>query len=831
MKTISAKTFQINIPAPFEHMQTMWECIRAEHGYEYGDDDHAMITVALYENSYYNKFKGKDFEACFYNCCRERRGELEIIKDQSFNLAGGMSYVRMAKSSYGYFYYFAVLQINETYSYDFVGDCQADKYEFYVPFFEKAWKSLQFFDGQEEAMEEQNKGIAALYGPPANTEQAAEEKSGGLSEIPQINAFQVPADGQESFMIDGLSFAYQEDSNCTINATGNTGESLSIYLKAGISNYQQYDHILNDYDDGEVYFRFDVKEIYQKGVPTGKFSFEKDRNVHNQVSLWKGGFHYSLSLFGELSLKDGWLGFDGYFQDIMETKIYAVSLAKKIEVADLQWQHYRFSSLAEASTAPQLSVHHLQLNNLPLSKLPDEIFNYTQLESLNVFYDKGFQGERLNEIPKSIDQLVQLKDLSFYWTDLVKEIPEEIGVLKKLRSLSIVGTQSKSIPVKALQLPDLEFCTLSDNQLEELPEQLPAGLKSLYLQKNQLKTLPSSILSLTQLKWVNITNNPFLSLPADLNKITHLELELEKKQSLLDYEYKGADGLGTIAFDNALFSALSNPELRSLLDQKITEAGLNDYKKGLEMLALWSVGLETVGPDEYYRRGNTRFGGLPDLPAGIEYPTFMTYHNEVMGYQFIAQLNCEELSPYQSYLPRNGVLYFFITDQEDFGAKVLYSGPDISTLQSAGDLEIDEDFIYDEQGIFEPFIVKTGMYVGLPAFYSDEHLYREDAENLQDLEEGDYDLIDKFRRSLEPQNVKPMHSINSYVFKQHSSPQIEAANKLKGKPEDYMVLLRVASDNHTGFSFWDAGEIYFVIHKSDLAKGDFSNIFCGLESS
>ncbi|AOM80202.1 hypothetical protein [Pedobacter steynii] len=51
MKTISAKTFQINIPAPFEHMQTMWECIRAEHEYEYGDDDHGMITVALYENT------------------------------------------------------------------------------------------------------------------------------------------------------------------------------------------------------------------------------------------------------------------------------------------------------------------------------------------------------------------------------------------------------------------------------------------------------------------------------------------------------------------------------------------------------------------------------------------------------------------------------------------------------------------------------------------------------------------------------------------------------------------------------------------------------------
>jgi uncharacterized protein YwqG len=46
-----------------------------------------------------------------------------------------------------------------------------------------------------------------------------------------------------------------------------------------------------------------------------------------------------------------------------------------------------------------------------------------------------------------------------------------------------------------------------------------------------------------------------------------------------------------------------------------------------------------------------------------------------------------------------------------------------------------------------------------------------------------------------------------------------------------MVLLRVSSDNNPGFCFWDDGEIYFVIHKSDLDKKDFSNVYCGLESS
>jgi len=46
-----------------------------------------------------------------------------------------------------------------------------------------------------------------------------------------------------------------------------------------------------------------------------------------------------------------------------------------------------------------------------------------------------------------------------------------------------------------------------------------------------------------------------------------------------------------------------------------------------------------------------------------------------------------------------------------------------------------------------------------------------------------------------------------------------------------LILLKVYSDDKPGFCFWDAGEISFLIHKSDLAKGDFSNVMCTLESS
>lgn len=827
MLTTKTTTFQISIPAPFENIRPIWESIRAEHE---TTEDSAMIAVGLNDNSYYNKFKGNDFAERFYSCCLERRGEVEIIKDKTLEVAGRTSYVRMAKSTMGYFFFFAVLPISEAYSYDFVGDCEVGKQEFYIPLFEEAWQSFQCFGNPEEAMAEQSKGLAELFKKVADT---AEIEKQDVT-IPEIVDFQIPEDGKESLLVDNISFEYLPSSTFLITTAGSSGNDLSINLQAVVNNYDDKTHgqILNDYDDGHVYLNFTLKNVYKAGVPTGRVSFTKDRDVINKAYLWKGGFHYSLEFYGELTLRDGWIGFNGYFQNIMETKVYPISFAKKIPLEKLAWQHYRFGSLEEVRTAPKDVVHHLHLTDLAAETLPSELFDYTNLESFGVFYtDSNHQHIKLKDIPAKINRFTQLKELSFIGVAEVDVIPKEIGDLKKLRSLNIFGSKARAIPSEILELPDLEFCYLSNNQLAEIPSTLSSSLKSLYLQNNQLKTLPVSILNLPNLKWLNITKNPFESLPPDLQKVEKLDLEIEKKQALLDYEYKGADGRGTVVFNNEIFLAKGDATLLKGLDIAIKAADFSKYQKGLELLALWSVALETTETDDYNKKGNTRFGGLPDLPKGVEYPTFITYHEDVLGYQFIAQLNCKELAPHQSYLPREGILYFFITDQEDFKAKVIYFKGDSALLQSAKNLEITDDFIYDDHGIFIPFRVKATKYASVPSFYSDDHLYHGDAANLAELEDVDYDKVEGFRNNLLPSAVKAVHSVNSYVFKQHGSPQIEAANRLKGKPEDYVVLLHVSSDNNTTFSFWDAGEIYFVIHKSDLAKGDFSNIFCGLESS
>ncbi|HEU0125081.1 MAG TPA: YwqG family protein, partial [Flavobacterium sp.] len=328
---------------------------------------------------------------------------------------------------------------------------------------------------------------------------------------------------------------------------------------------------------------------------------------------------------------------------------------------------------------------------------------------------------------------------------------------------------------------------------------------------------------------LHIRNNPLKSLPAGIENIPGLDLELEKKMILLDYTYKGADNKGTIAYNDELFYARNDSDLNSSLQKAIKKADFQEYENGLSKIARHAVNFVTTTPDSYNELGNTRFGGLPDLPLNLEYPT-VTIDEEKKGYQFIAQINCTSIADLQDYLPRTGILYFFIKDQEDFTPKVIYYDGETDHLKSAKELNFDEEFIYDEGGIYKPFKTDSAKCVSFPSFYNDEHYYENIAPELKELEEQ-YDETEALNEALLPFNEKSSHGINSYVFKQHDSPEIEAVNTLKGKPEEWMVLLRVSSDNNPGFCFWDAGEIYFVIHKSDLAKKDFSNVYCGLETS
>lgn len=809
MQSASTKTFSVNFPDDYVNIRPAWESIRGEHLKE-GEDFPSFAGVGLQENSFYDKYKGSDLLERFRAGCMEQRGDVDLVEDKTLPVAGLTSHIRMVKSD-EFFYYFGIVPINSAYSYTFTGDCNLGNEDMYIPRFDTIWQSLQYFGNQNAEMDAQKAAIDALFGGNDDEDEETADKE-------PVEAFEIPADDSESWQLGDFTIHIIPAENPVQISDGDG--ALYIRIDGEMPDYSddRHGHLLNDYEDGKVYLQFYFKGIYRDGVPTGTFTFEKERDNTYRSYLWKGGFHYALDLDATVTLKDGWLGIRGHFNN------YPVSIDKRIPLDNLDWTKYRFLDPEELETAPNDIVRHIFLSDPNPEQLHETLQPFNQVETLSIFFKHDNQlANDVKEVPKPVKKYKQLRELTLTHLRGMDSLPQWIGDLKELETIHITGSQIAGIHPYIFQLPKLKYCYLSDNRLGSIHSNLPDTLETLSLENNQLTTVPAS---LAKLKRVNLKQNPLEQLPAGLVDVPDLDLELEKKTALLDYTYKGANGKGTVEFDDTIF--FIKDDLKPRLHAVIDELELQPYRDGLTKLARKSIGFTTTEEDTYNEMGNLRFGGLPDLPADIPYPSFTDRHGQEKGLQFIAQLDCAAISHLQDYLPRTGMLYFFIKDQEDIDPKVIYYNGDPLALQSAKKLDITAAFIYDEAGIYTPFKAQAENYVSVPFFYNAEDYYKHIAPELAPLEEM-YEETEAMTFALRPDDVA--HSINSYVFKQHDTPEIEASQAFKGKPEDWMVLLRISSDRNTGFSFWDAGEIYFVIHKSDLAQGDFSQVYCGLESS
>ncbi|HJT74715.1 MAG TPA: DUF1963 domain-containing protein [Chitinophaga sp.] len=812
MQVAVTETFAADFPDIYQRIHTMWESIRGEHT---KGDELSLVSIVLREVSAFDKYQGTDLLSRFRENCLEQRGNFEVIADKRLPVADLTSDILIAQSAEGYFFYFGVVQISTEYCYTFSGDCNIKDREFYEPLFDGIWQSLEYFGNPAKELAKQKAAIDALFRKNEPAKKEEKEKK----PLP----FSVPANGKELWELNGYQFHFLPDTSLYVS--DNDG-ALYIKLEGEMQDYnnEKHGHLLNDYNEGKVYLQFYFKGVYNNGVPTGIYKFKDERDDTYRSYLWKGGFQYSFNFNGEVTLRDGWLNINGYFGN------YLLKVVKKLSLEDIQWDKYRFTSLEELDTAPVDIVHHIQLTDPYPALLHEKLHPFTQVRTFAIHFSPDNRSAAdLKEFPKPLKRYKFLKQLNLSGISAVDTLPQWIGDLKELEHLSVSESQIEGIHPYVFQLPKLKFCYLGNNRLQSLAPSLPDTLEFLLLENNQLTSLPASLAELKNLKSLNISRNPLQKLPAGLENIESLDLELEKKLTLLDYSYKGADGKGTVPYDNTLFFAHNDKELLQGLETAISDQNLQSYQKGLIQLARKSVAIATAGEDHYEQKGNSRFGGLPDLPAGTSYPSFTSYDGSSKGLQFISQLNCADVAHLQDYLPRTGILYFFIRDQDDFEPLVMYYDGDMSLLQSASELDITEDHIFDDRGIYTPYKATFDKYPGIPFFYNIGNYLKDSFPELEALEDM-YDETEALKEALYP-SVKPVHSINSYVFKQHDTPETEAVNAFKGKPEDWMVLLRVGSDSNTGFSFWDAGEIYFVIHKSDLAQKNFSKVFCGLESS
>ena len=663
--------------------------------------------------------------------------------------------------------------------------------------------------------------------------------------IPEMPSFEMPADGLEMFCVGDFTFDIVSETSQWEIFEFSKEVSTRIVAKTGeIKKALKAKLIDDDVEDGEieVYVEFPGIGVYNNGVPQGSFEIKEDKCTSPYAYVRKNGFQYSLDFFGVVTFKDGWVAYNGYLKPPYDSKpVFPVKIYKKFEATTLNWSNYKFTSYEEASAAPAEIVRYLYMQNPEFEELPDRFFDFKNLKELVISCQWPMQKLPLKSLPEKIGTLHQLEQISVNGTQF-ETLPQSIGQLQNISRFYFNNGQLKSVPDGLFRLPKLEYLMLSGHCLEKLPNEvnLPA-IKTLDLADNKLKTVPAHLLLQPHLKRISLEKNPLESLPAAINSIEEVALAIDDKKRLMDFEYRGADGKGTREWNDTLFYTNDDKILQQRVKEIFTELNIDTrYQNALYALAKSSIAFKLGEEEDYTIVGNHRFGGMPDLPAHIAYPEFLEKNEEgakTFLYEFIAQVNCTDIADLQHYLPRTGMLFFFLETLHNIynnaghcACKVIYV-ENTATLQSGNRFQFStEDYFEMSEPAYLSNKANAVKEISFPSFYAsyvNQYLFKDDAASLKN-EDYDNGLFDDLAASGANQRTY-RHAINTYGFTQHESPELQASLKLKGNPEDWVILLKVGS---TGDFMWgDAGDLFFVIHKSDLAKSDFNNVFVTLESS
>lgn len=477
------------------------------------------------------------------------------------------------------------------------------------------------------------------------------------------------------------------------------------------------------------------------------------------------------------------------------------------------------NTLAQALECDPLEVYEIHIGSGQFTSFPLEILSYKNLEHLWI----GGQTQlQISELPEAFFELKSLHTVQIYHSD-IERISERISQLQNLEELTIERSRLQQLPESLLKLPQL-------NRLS--------------FKYGELQTLPIGLGNLSNLRELDIEGNRFKRLDSSLENIRGLKLDRKHRKLFSDTRYTSAN---PEPINQSLYYLDHYPEEKSKLEYQID--ALPEFVPFKELVTDYSSIATFLVPDntqEDIPIGRSKVGGAPDLPKSWQHPQ---EHGDLLV--FHAQINCADIAPYQAYLPRTGMLYFFVSDEEYAQtAQVLYSEHADNLVR----VNYDDETTFTDSDLDGDFREATAVHfanaISLPCFYNSANHGEErypKHKALWDKMESDGDWDDKFDaleydliEQLETTIDTPLaydnghiqlraHSINSSVFTQHESPQEWAAARYGGEPDEWLVLLCMESVGE--FNFWDAGTLTYCIHKKDLAIRDFSRINATIESS
>lgn len=189
----------------------------------------------------------------------------------------------------------------------------------------------------------------------------------------------------------------------------------------------------------------------------------------------------------------------------------------------------------------------------------------------------------------------------------------------------------------------------------------------------------------------------------------------------------------------------------------------------------------------------SKWWGSPDLPEDVDFPQIIDSDGEAWDMTFICQINCADLSKYDTPLPKEGLLCFFANIDYYLGYD--YPEPSFEGIWDAQDTRV----IYIAPDKFDSLqqkilVDQDDCPLAFPCRKLEFIFSEEDAS-------GDYNKL-------------------------FGTPDAMPWEDWDAPCEGWKLLLQVDSDEDEDYNlqFMDEGIMYFLIKPQDLEKADFSQV-------
>lgn len=260
--------------------------------------------------------------------------------------------------------------------------------------------------------------------------------------------------------------------------------------------------------------------------------------------------------------------------------------------------------------------------------------------------------------------------------------------------------------------------------------------------------------------------------------------------------------------------------------------GLTKYLEKIKPLIRPKIDLELQPcKEDNFNNPTSKIGGQPFLPLNFSWPK-----DELeKSLSFIGQLNCEEVSKYDStnLFPTTGLIsFFYCANQDAWGYdpnhktrfKVLY----FENLKELIKTNFPSDL--ETHSIYLPNNLTFNSCLSIPPFeyVPDDLIMDDDSDDYNEVSFGSENQIFGYANHVQNPMEIQCQSIESNQGSDSGDNFEQLFNETRNN--EWMLLLQLDSEeDKTGMMWGDCGRIYFWIKKQDLKNKKFENVWCILQ--